>query len=66
MFLFQSVAAAACFFYASHVGLYAQLGILLFLSIAGTISFVAVEWAVKKEAKKAVTDGTESDTISEP
>lgn len=45
----QSVAAAACFFYASYVGLYAQLGILLVLAVLGTITYVLVEWEVKRQ-----------------
>lgn len=45
----QSVAAAICFFYASHVGLYIQLGILLFLDVVGTATFVSVEWSVKRQ-----------------
>lgn len=48
----QSIAAAACFFYASHVGLYIQLGVLLVLAIVGTISFVMVEWSVKRENRE--------------
>lgn len=50
----QSVAAAACFFYASHIGLYIQLGVLLFLAVIGTICFVCVEWSVKKEINSKV------------
>ncbi|XP_049940145.1 UNC93-like protein MFSD11 [Schistocerca serialis cubense] len=40
----QSVAAAASFFYSSHVGLHAQLAILLVLSTLGTVMFCWVEW----------------------
>ncbi|KAF2897951.1 hypothetical protein ILUMI_08226 [Ignelater luminosus] len=47
----QSVAAAACFFYASHTGLYIQLGILILLAVLGTVTFVAVEWSVKRQKK---------------
>lgn len=57
----QSVAAAACFFYASHVGLFVQLGILIVLGIFGTVTFVMVEWAIKKEAKMNM----DTDTVSE-
>lgn len=50
-----------CFFYASHVGLYIQLGILLVAGILGTITFVMVEWALKKEARLEA----DVDTVSE-
>lgn len=60
------MAAAACFFYASSVGLYVQLGILLVLAIIGTVSFVAVEWDVKKEAKMVVDADTVSEASSRP
>lgn len=46
------MSSAICFFYASLVGLYIQLGILLVLATAGTVTFVIVEWAVKKEKKE--------------
>ncbi|KAK4876681.1 hypothetical protein RN001_009187 [Aquatica leii] len=62
----QSVAAAICFFYASHVGLYAQLGILLFLSVFGTGTFVFVEWGERKKKRKEESeDDTESNTNTE-
>ncbi|CAH0547995.1 unnamed protein product [Brassicogethes aeneus] len=48
----QSVAAAICFGYASAVALYGQLGVLLVLAILGTVSFVMVEWTIKREASK--------------
>ncbi|KAK9693022.1 Ion channel regulatory protein UNC-93 [Popillia japonica] len=51
----QSVAAAACFFYSSYIGLYIQLGILLALAVFGTISFVLVEWSVKNEKSNSET-----------
>jgi hypothetical protein len=50
--LFQSVAAAACFFYSSHIGLHAQLGILVLLATFGTISFCFVEWAAQLKKSK--------------
>ncbi|XP_031346083.1 UNC93-like protein MFSD11 isoform X1 [Photinus pyralis] len=58
----QSVAAAICFFYASALGLHAQLGILLFLSIIGTVTFVYVEWAENKKKKKMEPNEDESDS----
>ncbi|KAK7791075.1 hypothetical protein R5R35_000500 [Gryllus longicercus] len=58
----QSLAAAACFFYSSHLGLYAQLGILVVLSIIGTISFCFVEWKAKEaNAMKVKTLAYNSD-----
>lgn len=59
----QSVAAAACFFYASHVGLYIQLGILLLLAVVGTATFVSVEWEVKRQ--KAADSDEESNDNSD-
>ncbi|KAF5273713.1 hypothetical protein FQA39_LY07403 [Lamprigera yunnana] len=59
----QSVAAAICFFYASSIGLYAQLGILLCLSVSGTGTFVYVEWGEKRRKRKEETD---DDTDSNP
>jgi hypothetical protein len=43
----QSLAAAASFFYSSHIGLHIQLGILVVTSIFGTITFCMVEWKAK-------------------
>ncbi|CAB3373110.1 Hypothetical predicted protein [Cloeon dipterum] len=43
----QSLAAAACFFYSSHVGLHVQLAILVVTAIIGTITFCMVEWRSK-------------------
>ncbi|PNF26549.1 UNC93-like protein MFSD11 [Cryptotermes secundus] len=48
----QSVAAAASFFYSSHIGLHAQLGILVLLGTFGTISFCFVEWAARSKKAK--------------
>jgi len=48
----QSVAAAASFFYSSHIGLHAQLGILVFLATFGTVSFCFVEWAARSKKAK--------------
>uniref|UniRef100_A0A182YR78 UNC93-like protein MFSD11 n=1 Tax=Anopheles stephensi TaxID=30069 RepID=A0A182YR78_ANOST len=45
----QSVAAAASFVYSSYCGLHVQLVILVVLGIVGTITFCAVEFAVKRE-----------------
>ncbi|KAK5642293.1 hypothetical protein RI129_008460 [Pyrocoelia pectoralis] len=58
----QSVAAAICFFYASALGLYAQLGILLCLSVAGTATFVYVEWVENKKKKKKEPSEEDSDS----
>lgn len=38
------------FVYSSHLGLHAQMTILLVFGIVGTISFCAVEWSFKKKA----------------
>lgn len=45
----QSIASAASFFYATYVGLYIQLGILLVLAVLGTVTYVLVEWEVKRQ-----------------
>lgn len=45
------MASAVSFAYASVLGLYFQLGILLIFAIIGTATFVYVEWNVKKEAR---------------
>ncbi|GLV35039.1 uncharacterized protein CBL_09520 [Carabus blaptoides fortunei] len=47
----QSVAAAICFFYATSVGLYIQLGILVVLATLGTITFCLVEYFAKNTEK---------------
>ncbi|XP_063234386.1 UNC93-like protein MFSD11 isoform X2 [Bacillus rossius redtenbacheri] len=47
----QSVAAAASFFYSSHLGLHAQLGILIALATLGTVSFCWVEWAARAKRR---------------
>lgn len=47
----QSVAAATSFFYSSHLGLRAQLGILIVLGTLGTGCFCMVEWATKRRVK---------------
>ncbi|CAG9862335.1 unnamed protein product [Phyllotreta striolata] len=44
----QSIGAAASFFYAEHVGLYAQLGILLASGTLGSLAFIRVEWVARK------------------
>jgi hypothetical protein len=46
------VAAACSFFYSSHIGLHAQLGILILLGTFGTISFCFVEWAARSKKAK--------------
>lgn len=48
----QSIAAAASFFYSSHIGLHAQLGILVCLATFGTVSFCFVEWAARSKKAK--------------
>lgn len=60
----QSVAAAACFFYASAVGLYVQLGLLLGLAVIGTVSFVLVEWEVKRENREKTDSASVSGSSS--
>lgn len=50
----QSIAAAASFVYASSLVLYGQLAILVIFAIAGTATFVWVEW----RAKRLVVDAT--------
>lgn len=57
----QSAAAAICFFYSTALNLYIQLGILIVLLILGTITFVKVEWEVRKERGQK-TDINASDT----
>jgi hypothetical protein len=52
LLVFQSVAAAASFFYSSHIALHAQLGILVLLATFGTISFCFVEWAARSKKAK--------------
>ncbi|XP_059473411.1 UNC93-like protein MFSD11 [Neocloeon triangulifer] len=47
----QSLAAAACFFYSSHTGLYIQLGVLVVTGIIGTITFCMVEWKAKAKSE---------------
>lgn len=64
--LFQSIAAAASFFYAKYLGLYVQLGILLVVGIVGTVTFVLVEWAVKKESKMTSDHDDVSEASSKP
>ncbi|XP_022911255.1 UNC93-like protein MFSD11 isoform X2 [Onthophagus taurus] len=44
----QSIGAAAGFFYSSYIGLYIQLGILLAMAVFGTVTFVLVEWSVRR------------------
>nr|CAD7423944.1 unnamed protein product [Timema monikensis] len=48
----QSIAAAASFFYSSHIGLHAQLGILIVFATLGTLTFCWVEWMSR--AKKTI------------
>ncbi|KAG8236565.1 hypothetical protein J437_LFUL017021 [Ladona fulva] len=48
----QSVAAAASFFYSSHVGLHAQLAILVATACVGTLSFCLVEWSTYTKDKQ--------------
>ena len=46
---FQSIACAAALFYASVANLYIQLCILAVIASLGTVTFVLVEWNVKRE-----------------
>ncbi|XP_055385537.1 UNC93-like protein MFSD11 isoform X2 [Condylostylus longicornis] len=57
----QSVAAAISFYYSSHLGLHAQLSILLVFSIIGTGCFCIVEWANKRRLKQIKTEQEEYD-----
>lgn len=41
------------FVYSSHLGLHAQMSILLVFGIFGTISFCMVEWSLKKAASQS-------------
>ncbi|CAD7094176.1 unnamed protein product [Hermetia illucens] len=47
----QSLAAAAGFFYSSHLGLRAQMGILIAFGTIGTACFCIVEWKAKRREK---------------
>jgi len=58
----QSIAAAISFVYSSHLGLHAQMGILLVFGLIGTVSFCIVEWSFKKEANK-VNSARNSDKL---
>lgn len=49
----QSIAAATSFVYSSHLGLHAQMGILLAFGIMGTISFCLVEWGFKRNGNNS-------------
>lgn len=40
--------------YSSHIGLHAQMTILLVFGIVGTISFCAVEWGFKRAASQSL------------
>lgn len=42
------------FVYSSHLGLHAQMTILLVFGIIGTISFCMVEWSFKKAASQSL------------
>ncbi|XP_055312728.1 UNC93-like protein MFSD11 isoform X2 [Sitodiplosis mosellana] len=50
----QSIAAAMSFVYSSHLGLHAQMTILLVFGIIGTISFCMVEWSFKRAASQSL------------
>lgn len=62
--IFQSVAAAICFFYSTVVRLYFQLGILIVLATLGTGSFCLVEYSAKSDLKP-VPAAVDSDSSSE-
>lgn len=57
---FQSVAAAISFFYSSHLGLRAQLGILVITGTIGTACFCIVEWSAKRRAREESHDVSEA------
>ncbi|KAJ4443939.1 hypothetical protein ANN_05728, partial [Periplaneta americana] len=61
----QSVAAAASFFYSSHLGLHAQLGILVVLAVVGTISFCFVEWAARSKKSKGYNGAIDDPDLSD-
>lgn len=50
----QSVAAACSFAYSSHLGLRAQIYILVIFAIIGTLCFCLVEWAFKRRNNLAM------------
>ncbi|XP_066250469.1 UNC93-like protein MFSD11 [Euwallacea similis] len=56
----QSVGAAISLTYASNFYLYVQLGILLVFAIAGTASFVWVEWRHKRDVVNAEASVSDS------
>lgn len=45
----QSVAAALSFVYSTHLGLRAQMAILVVFGTIGTIAFYTVEWAERRK-----------------
>ncbi|XP_005183104.1 UNC93-like protein MFSD11 isoform X1 [Musca domestica] len=55
----QSVAAAISFFYSSHLGLRAQLGILVVFGTIGAACFCIVEWSAKRRAREESRDVSE-------
>ncbi|KAI8130345.1 hypothetical protein FF38_03408 [Lucilia cuprina] len=62
----QSVAAAISFFYSSHLGLRAQLGILVVTGTIGAACFCIVEWRAKRRAREESQDVSEvSESISD-
>ena len=46
---FQSIACACAFFYTPYFNLYIQLAILAIFASMGTLSFVIVEWKLRKQ-----------------
>lgn len=46
------------FVYSSHLGLHAQMTILLVFGIIGTISFCMVEWGFKRAASQSLKAGS--------
>lgn len=63
---FQSVSAAASFFYSTVLGLYVQLGILVVTGTLGTISFCLVEWAqrYKKSESQSNSESSDPDNVT--
>lgn len=60
------MAAAISFFYSSHLGLRAQLGILVVTGTIGAASFCIVEWGAKRRAREESRDVSEnSESVSD-
>lgn len=66
MYFFQSVGAAASFYYGKIATLQIHLGILLILSLVGTGTFCLVEWMhrVKEKNKSEISSDSVSTSVS--